>query len=116
MATTQRVLTKGVMSAIGTLIIGQVNENFPCEPLPPTLGAILSYTTTGSPTAVTLQFEGSQNGTSGWTSIGASLTSLTTASASMISTVYPFVRANLSVLTAGTSPTLIITITTQGGN
>lgn len=117
MATSTRVQTKGTLSAVGTLSLGRISDNFPYEPGTPSLGTILGYTTTGTPATISLTFEGSQDGSTGWTAIGSALTNTTSASATMLPTLtYPFVRANLTALTGGTSPTVIVTMTTQNGN
>ena len=117
MAITTRSQAKGSLNAVGVLSLGRISDNFPYEASTPSLGTIFNYVTTGTPSSLSIQFEGSQDGATGWTVIGAALTSATSGTQTMLPTLtFPFVRANLTAIAGGTSPTVVISMVTQGGN
>ena len=117
MAITTRSQAKGSLSAVGTLSLGRATDNFPYEAATPSLGTIFNYVTTGTPASLSIQFEGSQDGATGWTVIGAALTGTTSGTQPMLPTLtFPHVRANLTAIAGGTAPTVVISMVTQNGN
>lgn len=76
---------------------------------------ILTWTTTGSPTSIQIQLEGSATGLSGWNTISPAAG--TTASGFIIAAGWwPYVRADLVVFSGGSAPTLTATyLGAEGG-
>jgi hypothetical protein len=70
----------------------------------------LTYTTTGTPGAVSIQIEGSTDGTT-FALCGSALTS-TTGAGGTCTGVYNKIRANLTSLTGGSSPTVTYSLVT----
>jgi len=119
MATTKRIHAKGILTAAATqTLLWSPKDQGPWEPT--TLGVIVTYVTTGTPATLSAQIESSPDGTN-WTIVGSAVTNTSTGTFTYLpstnaAAIPLYLRANLTVLTGGTAPTVAFTVTTQNGN
>ena len=102
--TTLKVHTTTGVSPSQSVLIG-VASGYPAFQQTPARTHTLQVDTTGSPSAATLQLEGSLDGTT-WTALSPAMDVSSSTMFHVLDAAVAFVRSNLVTLTGGSSPTV----------